>query len=114
MNKRTLVDKLEALQASPSCHPDLKQAVKNYLVALAAEQLAAKNLVAELEDDITPIDDLVAFTHSKACVEKFGAERAKLLADNADALKAAGAKYCNCLACTLALEILNDKDVLLS
>ena len=114
MNKRTLVDKLEALEASPSCYPDLRQAVKNYLVALAAEQVAAKKLVAELEDDITPIDELVAFTHSKECVARWGAERSKLLADNADALKAAGAKYCNCLACTLALEILNDKDVLLS
>ena len=114
MDKRTLVEKLEALAASPSCYPDLRRAVKNYLVALAAEQLAAKKLVAELEDDITTVDELVAFTHSKACVDKFGAERAKLLSDNADALKAAGAKYCNCLACTLALEILDDKEVLLS
>ena len=114
MDKRTLVDKLKALEASPSCYPDLKQAVKNYLVALAAEQVAAKNLIAELEDDVVDIDGLLRFAHSKDAVEKFGAERAKIFADNADALKASGAKYCNCLACTIGLEILDNRDVLLS
>ena len=115
MDKRTLVDKLKALAASPSCHPDLKQAVNNYLVALAAEQVAAKNLVAELEDDVVDIDTLVKNVgDTEHMIKFFGVEGAKLFAENAYKLKAAGAKYCNCLACTVALEILDNRDALLS
>ena len=115
MDKRTLVDKLKALAASPSCHPDLKQAVKNYLVALAAEQVAAKNLIAELEEDVVDIDTLVKNVgDTEHMIKFFGVEGAKLFAENAYKLKASGAKYCNCFACTIGLEILDNKNVLLS
>ena len=113
MNKQTLIKKLKALHDSPSCCPELKHATKSYLDALALERVAAKNFFAELEDDIVDIDSLLTFSHSPQAVEKLGAERAKIFADNADALKAAGAKYCNCLACTIGLEILADKEILL-
>ena len=114
MDKQTLIEKLKALHDSPSCYPKLKQATQAYLKALALEQAAAKNLVAELEDDVVTIDELLEFSHSQHAVEKLGAQRAKIFADNADALKVAGAKYCNCFACTTALEILADKEILLS
>ena len=115
MDKRTLIEKLDALRTSPSCYPDLKQAVKNYLVALAAKQVAAKNLIAELEEDIVDIDTLIKnLSDTEHFIKFFGVEGAKLFAENAYKLKASGAKYCNCLACTLALEILDNKDVLLT
>lgn len=116
MDKRTLVDKLKALQASPSCCPELKQAVNAYFVALAAEQVAAKNLIAELEDDVVTIDELIEFVHSPELKEYFKGNEAlaKIFADNAEALKTSGAKYCNCFACTVGLEILDNRDVLLS
>ena len=113
MNKHTLIEKLKAMVASPSASESVKQAVKVYLAALAVEQVAVNNLIAELEDDIVDIDSLLTFSHSPQAVEKLGAKRAKIFADNADALKAAGAKYCNCLACTIGLEILADKEILL-
>lgn len=116
MDKRTLVEKLKALAASPSCHPDLKQAVNNYFVALAAEQVAAKNLVAELEQDVVTVDGLLEFVHSPELLEYFKGNEAlaKIFADNAEALKTSGAKYCNCFACQVGLEILDNRDVLLS
>ena len=115
MDKRTLIEKLEALRTSPSCYPDLKQAVKNYLVALAAEQVAAKNLIAELEEDVVDIDTLIKnVSDTEHVIKFFGVEGAKLFTENAYKLKASGAKYCNCKACTIGLEILDNKDVLLT
>ena len=116
MDKQTLIDKVKALAAAYSCCPELKAAVAAYVdaVGTADEKVAAQNLIAEIKDDITPIDNLVAFAHSPYAVEKFGAEGAKNFAAHADALKAGGAKYCDCPACTPALEILDNKDVLLA
>jgi len=115
MDKQTLIEKVEAMAAAPSCCASLKAKVAAYVDALGTpgEKVAAQNLIAEIEEDITPIDSLVAFAHSEMAVQKFGAEGAKNFAAHADELKASGAKYCNCSACTLGLEILDHKDVLL-
>ena len=103
------------MSASPSCCPELKQATEAYLKALALERLAAKNLLAELEKDVVDIDTLIETSkNTEHTVKFFGVEGAKKFAENAAALKASGAKYCNCLACTIALEILDDKEVLLA
>ncbi|MBR2518280.1 MAG: hypothetical protein IKE46_00620 [Selenomonadaceae bacterium] len=114
MNKHTLIEKLKAMAASPSASDPVKQAVKVYLAALAVEQVAVNNLIAVLEDNVVDVDELLLevehdFDH---LVKHFGVEGAKIFAENARALKAAGAKYCNCMACTVALEILDNKDVL--
>ena len=112
MDRRTIIETIKALHDSPSCCPELKHATKSYLEALALEQAAAKTLVAEVNENITLVDELVAFAHSPQAVEKFGVEGAKLFTDNADALKARGEKYCNCSACVAALKILDNKAVL--
>ena len=115
MDKKILIDKLKAMAASPSCCPELKQAIHAYFGALAAEQVAAKNLIAELEEDIVDIDTLLKTSkNTEHTIKYFGVEGAKLFAANAEALKASGAKYCNCFACTTALEILENKNVLLA
>lgn len=115
MDKQTLIDKVKAMAAAYSCCAKLKAEVTRYLDALGTpdEKTAAQNLIAEIEEDVTPIDNLVAFAHSAHAVEIFGAEGAKKFAAHADELKAGGAKYCDCPACTLGLEILDNKDVLL-
>ena len=115
-DKETLIEKLKAIEASPSCYPDLRVMIGRYFDALGTdkEKIAAENLIDELEDKIEPIDVLVIFAHSNRAIEMFGAERARIFAANADALKASGAKYCNCLACTLGLEVLKHKDALLN
>ena len=116
MDKQTLIEKAKAMMAAYSCCAELKQATQNYLDAVGTpdEKIAAKNLLAEIEEDITPIDGLVAFAHSAHAVEIFGAEGAKKFAAHADELKASGAKFCDCGACAPALEILQNKEILLA
>lgn len=115
MDKQSLIEKIKAMAAAPSCCAELKAAVQNYLDALgtADEKISAKNLIAEIEADITDIDGLVAFSHSEHAVEIFGAEGAKKFAAHADKLKASGAKYCDCGACAPGVEILQSKEILL-
>jgi len=116
MDKQTLINKAKAMAAAPSCCPELKTAVQVYLdaVGTAKEKSSAQNLIAEIEEDITPIDSLVAFAHSDHAKEIFGAEGAKNFAAHADELKASGAKYCDCRACAPGLEILANKEILLA
>ena len=115
MTKETLLEKVKAMAAAPSCCAELKQAVQAYFDAVGTdkEKVAAQNLIAEIEEDITTIDNLVPFAHSDMAVQIFGAEGAKKFAAHADELKASGAKYCDCGACTPALEILANKEILL-
>ena len=115
MDKQTLIEKIKAMAAAPSCCAELKAAAAAYLNAVGTtdEKIAAKNLLAKMEEDITPIDNLVAFAHSEDAKEIFGADSAKKFAAHADELKASGAKYCDCGACAPAAEILQHKEILL-
>ena len=114
-DKQSLLEKLKAIEASPSCYVDLREMIKKYFDALgtADEKVAVENLIDELKADVVRIEQLVLFAHSNNAIEMFGAARAKIFAANADALKASGAKYCNCFACTQGLEVLQHKDILL-
>ena len=116
MDKQTLIEKVKAMAAAPSCCAPLKAAVAAYVdaVGTAGEKVAAQNLIAEIEADITPIDGLVAFAHSEHAVEIFGADGAKKFAAHADELKASGAEYCDCGACAPGREILENKEILLA
>lgn len=115
MNKKSLIEKLKTMAASPSASDSVKQAVKVYLSALALEQIAANNLITVLEENVVDIDELMeTASNTEHLIKYFGVEGAKLFAANAEALKASGAKYCNCMACTIGLEILDNKNVLLS
>ena len=115
MDKQALIEKVKAMMAAPSCCPELEATAQSYLDALgtAKEKKAAQNLIAEIEEDITPIDHLVAFAHSDTAKKIFG-EGQKGFAAHADELKASGAKYCDCGACTPAREILANKDILIA
>ena len=115
MTKETLQEKIRAMAAAPSCCAELKAAVQTYFDALGTtdEKVAAQNLIAEIEEDITTIDSLVPFAHSEIAVKIFGVEGQKNFAAHADELKASGAKYCDCGACAPGLEILANKEILL-
>ena len=116
MDKQTLIEKIKSMAAAPSCCAELKAASAAYLdaVGTAGEKVAAQNLLAEIEEDITDADGLVAFAHSEHAKEIFGAEGAKKFAAHADELKASGAKYCDCGACASGIEILQHKEILLA
>lgn len=115
MDKQILIEKIKAMAAAPSCCPELEATVQIYLAALGTdkEKSAAQKLIAEIEEDVTDVDGLVAFAHSERAKEIFG-EAQKNFAAHADELKASGAKYCDCAACSPAVEILNNKELLLA
>ena len=106
-----LKEKAGDLAAASSACAEVKEAANRFLAALgtADETAAAKALVREAEEDIEPIDGLVAFAHSDAAAGIFGAEGVKAFAAHA----ASGAKYCDCPACTACAAILSRKQDLL-
>ena len=116
MTKDDIAVKVKEMIAAPSCCAELKAAGNAWLYELGkdGEQHAAQGLIAEIEEDITPIDGLVAFAHSEHAAQVFGEEGAKKFAAHADELKASGAKYCDCGACKPALEILQNKEIILN
>lgn len=115
MTKNDLIEKAKEMVAAPSCCPELHAVAQAWLdsIGKADEKKRAENLIEELKEDITKIDNLVAFAHSETAAKIFG-DDVKAFAAHADELKASGAKNCDCGACTPALEILTNKDILLN
>ena len=106
MNKE-IIEQAKNLIAAHSCCQEAKDAANAWLCAVgtADEKEKAKALVAELEEDIMPIDGLGA--------KVFGEEKAKEVLAHAEAIKAAGAKYCDCPACAACEAILKHKEELI-
>ena len=100
--RERLKAKTEALIAVPWAQPALKEAAQKWLDTMEDGQAngpAAKTYIAALEENIATVDDLLASSnpHVKALGEQ---------------LKAEGKQFCTCEACTLASEILSEKDYL--
>lgn len=89
----------------------LKAACESWLAAAGTEKEAeeTKKLIAELEEDIIPVDGLIAFAASEAGVQVFGKEMAANIEAHGKELKAQGAKYCDCPACSAVAAILEKK-----
>lgn len=106
--------KVNELIEANSCCAEAKEAAKNWLEAVGTEKEAeaSKNLIAELEADIMPIDGLIAFAGSEAGAQVFGVEKAKEVLAHGQELKDSGAKYCDCAACAACEAILEKKEAL--
>ncbi|MEY8338233.1 molecular chaperone Hsp90 [Lachnospiraceae bacterium 62-35] len=113
--KDFVIQRVKELMNAPSCCEEAKTAAQNWLDAVGTEDEAeqTQKLIAELEMDIMPVDGLIAFASSEAGVHVFGEEMAKNVAAHGQEIKAAGATYCDCPACTAAAAILEKKDCLL-
>lgn len=114
MTQETLAyvkEQTAALMAAPSCSAEAKAAAEKWLAAVgtAEEKEATKAYIAELEADIMPIDGLIGFAGSEAGEQVFGAELAKNILTHAKEIKAAGAAYCDCPACSAVKAILDKK-----
>ena len=114
MTQETLAyvkEQTAALMAAPTCSAEAKAAAEKWLAAVgtAEEKEATKAYIAELEADIMPIDALIGFAGSEAGEQVFGAELAKNILAHAKEIKAAGAAYCDCPACTAVKAILDKK-----
>lgn len=115
MTKETqsfVTEKLHELMNAPSCCAEAKAAAQAWLDALGTDKQAdmTEKLIAELEEDIMPIDTLITFSGSEAGVKVFGEEMAKQINAHGREIKAAGAKYCDCPACTAVAAILAKKE----
>ena len=111
-----VVEKTKELIAAPTCSAETKEAAQAWLDVVGTDKEAeeTKKYVAELEEDIMPIDTLIAFAESDAGAQVFGADNAKGVAAHAKEIKAAGAKYCDCPACAAVEAILEKKDDILN
>ena len=77
MNKE-IIEQAKNLIAAHSCCQEAKDAANAWLCAVgtADEKEKAKALVAELEEDIMPIDGLIGFAASDMGAKVFGEEKA--------------------------------------
>ncbi len=112
--RERMMDKTRQLIAVPHAYQPLKDAAQAWLDTAEdgkANAEATKKYVALLEESLLKTDDVVAFTSSPAAKDVFGDQLPQFQA-HAQELKASGAEYCDCDACKLAKEILDNKDYL--
>ena len=112
--RNALADKTRALIAVPHTVPELKEAAQKWLDTMddgEANAEATKAYIAALEDGLMTVDEIVAFTASPAAAKVFGDQLPQFQA-HAKELKDSGAQFCDCDACKLAKEILDQKDYL--
>lgn len=102
-------EKVQEMIAAPSCCAELREAGQAWLNAVGTDQEAAATaaLLAEIEEDVGSIDGLIAFAGSEMGVKVFGEEGAANMLAHAKEVKANGGLYCDCAACTAALEVKN-------
>ncbi|MEY8317307.1 pyruvate:ferredoxin (flavodoxin) oxidoreductase [Oscillospiraceae bacterium 50-58] len=109
-----LAEKTRALIEVPHAYQPLKDAAQKWLDTMEDGQAnaeATKEYVKLLEESIMPVDACIAFISSPEADKVFGDKKGAMLA-HAQELKASGAKFCDCDACKLVKEILDEKDYL--
>lgn len=111
-----VTEKTKELMAAFSCGKEAKEAAQAWLDAAGTdrEKEETAKYVAELEADIMPLEQLIAFARTEAGAGVFGGtEAAEGVAKHGEELKAAGKKYCDCPACAAAEAILEKKEEML-
>ena len=100
-------DKVQEMISAPSCCAELKAAGQAWLDAVGTDKEASATaaLLTEIEEDVASIDGLIAFAGSETGVKVFGEEGAANMLAHAKEVKANGGLYCDCAACTAALEV---------
>ncbi len=109
-----LAEETKRLIAVEWAYAPLKEAAQKWLDTMEdgeANQAAAKEYIALLEESLMTLDENEAFISSPKGAEVFGDKRDAMLA-HVKELKAKGEKYCDCDACKLAKAILDKKEYL--
>ena len=112
--RERLADKTRALIAVPHTWAGLKDAAQKWLDTMEdgkANGAATDAYIAALEEGLMTVDACLAFAASDAGKAAFGDGLGEFKA-HMESLKAAGATYCDCDACTLTREILTEKEYL--
>lgn len=109
-----MLEYIKQLINAPMTNPDLKEKAVAFLAAYgrSGQEAAAKALIPALKDNISTVDDVIAFAESDKGKEILGEEGAKIKADYMRARKARHHKYCDCDACKAARKLYETKDTL--
>ena len=91
--KEYVIERTKELINSHTCCAEARKAAQAWLDAVGTDKEAetAKNLVAELEEDLMPVEQLIAFAESEAGAGVFG-DKAGEVAAHGKAIKEAGGK----------------------
>ena len=111
MNAKQLdevVHKTQELIKTPTCCQELKEMAEQWLKSVGSENeaLMTQQYMAELKEDLMPIDNLIAFASSKDGQIYFGESKAKEIVRHSQEIQAQGAQYCDCPACAIVEDIL--------
>ncbi|HJB15095.1 MAG TPA: molecular chaperone Hsp90 [Candidatus Blautia excrementipullorum] len=112
-----VIEKSKELMAAASCCQGAKEAAQRWIDAAGTDREAeeTRKYIEELEADIVTVDGLISFAESEMGAKVFGGEeKAKGVAAHGREIKAAGAKYCDCPACTVVEAILARKDEMMA
>ena len=114
MANQVIIEKVNAVVAAPSSCPELKEAANQWLAAVGtdAQEEAAKNLVAELEEDVMTTQNLLDMVTSERGKQIFGEAQAAQIAEEARQMLAAGQTVCPCPGCQAGHAVLEVKEEL--
>lgn len=110
MEKQFFIDRTNSILKAQSACPEIKAAAQAWLDAINTdnEKQAAENYIAELEEDVTSLEDLIKLLKSEKGKQIFGDKVQPMLkkAEDADMM---GLRYCTCAACNAGGAILDNK-----
>lgn len=108
----TIKAKVKETMEAPSCCPELKAVCADWLgsVGTPKQKEMTAVLLKELEEDVNTLDDVIPFFESADGEKVLGKETAVAFAKKAHELKAQGARYCFCPACTAGSFLLEHRD----
>lgn len=111
MEKQFFIDRTNTILNASSACSELKAAAKAWLDSIGTdgEKAAAEAYVAELEEDVTPLEKAIGFFASDAGVSILGENTAKRMLKKARDAELMGLSYCICPACNAGGAILDNK-----
>lgn len=114
--RNRIIENVKKVIAAPSCCAELKAVCEEWLSAVDtdAEKEVSARLVAELEEDVCALDDVIVFFESEDGARILGRENAAAMAEAAHKSKEAGGTICICPACQAGAAVLADRDALLA
>ena len=115
MDKETITlitEEAKKLLAAPSASAPAKEAAEKWIAAADTEDVeaAAAALKKALQASIATVDELIGFAGSPACEGMMGKEGALALLAHGKEIKANGASFCDCPACSACAAILKALD----
>ena len=114
MASQAIIEKVNTIIAAPSACAELKEASKKWLDAVGtdAQEQAAKDLIAELEEDVLTSADLMQMAQSERGKQIFGEEKAAEIAKMAQMMIDRGENTCPCPGCQAGQAVLDAKEEL--